>query len=711
MHPEDRPLRRSARGAAALAVLALAAGCNSSHMPSENQKPDFVVGPYHTYYDGINDDLLTAGLGSAGLGYINPPVLAVPPTLAQLRRLAIYTNYHALVDTTTAGGYGSLYGPNVAPDGTVTTGNGMVSGTEYTAYDDDGSGLNVTMVVQIPDTFSVQSPCIVAATSSGSRGVYGAISTAEWGLKRGCAVALTDKGTGAGGHDLQADTVPLIDGTRATSAAAAAASGASAPSFNAGLSASELAAFNAATPNRFAFKHAHSGRNPEKDWGTYTLHAIKFALWALNDARGNVNFDGTRSIVVTPQNTIIIAASASNGGGAAIAAAELDTEGLIDGVAVSEPNIEMPASANVTVQRGSTAVATTSKSLYDYASYANLYQSCASLSAQVAGAPGYLSGVLSTNAANRCTSLHAKGLLAATTLAAQADEALQKLRDYGWEPESAVLYASLAAFEVAPAVTVTYANAYARAKVSDNLCGYSFAATDATSNAVVALDAASLEKMWSIGSGIPPTGNVQLVNNRNPGGALRDLFSQSPTTLVADFNLDGAQCLRNLLAGTDPVSKALQAGIDETRRTGKLNGKPVIIVHGRADALLPVNHTSRPYAALEHSVDGGSSQLSYVEVANAQHFDTFISQPAGVAGYDSRFVPLHLYLNRALDAMYAHLKNGTPLPPSQVVRTIPRGGTAGTAPAIAASNVPAIASAPATGDAITFHGSTIVVPD
>mgnify|MGYP003349286586 CR=1 FL=1 len=35
------------------------------------------------------------------------------------------------------------------------------------------------------------------ATSSGSRGVYGAISTGEWGLKKGCAVAYTDKGTGA----------------------------------------------------------------------------------------------------------------------------------------------------------------------------------------------------------------------------------------------------------------------------------------------------------------------------------------------------------------------------------------------------------------------------------------------------------------------------------------------------------------------------------
>ena len=34
------------------------------------------------------------------------------------------------------------------------------------------------MMVQIPSTFSIQQPCIVTATSSGSRGVYGAIATA-----------------------------------------------------------------------------------------------------------------------------------------------------------------------------------------------------------------------------------------------------------------------------------------------------------------------------------------------------------------------------------------------------------------------------------------------------------------------------------------------------------------------------------------------------
>lgn len=103
--------------------------------------------------------------------------------------------------------------------------------------------------------------------------------------------------------------------------------------------------------------------------------------------------------------------------------------------------------------------------------------------------------------------------------------------------------------------------------------------------------------------------------------------------------------------------------------------------------------------------------MSYIEVTNAQHFDTFIGLPAVLPGYDSRYVPLHVYLNRALDAMYAHLKTGAALPASQVLRTLARGGTPGAAPAITAANVPPIAAVPAAADAISFSGSTVTVPD
>ena len=80
-------------------------------------------------------------------------------------------------------------------------------------------------------------------------------------------------------------------------------------------------------------------------------------------------------------------------------------------------------------------------------------------------------------------------------------------------------------------------------------------------------------------------------------------------------------------------------------------------------------------------------------------------------GYDSRYVPLHVYLNRALDAMYAHLSTGAALPASQVVRTVPRGGKPGSAPALADANLPPIAATPAAADAIVLTPGVISVPE
>jgi hydroxybutyrate-dimer hydrolase len=518
-------------------------------------------------------------------------------------------------------------------------------------------------------------------------------------------VAYTDKGTGGAPHDLMRDTVPLIDGTRTSATLAG-----NAAQFKAPLTDAQRNAFNAATPERYAFKHAHSQLNPEKDWGRYTLQAVEMAFYVLNERYGRlVPGLGVRLRTITPHNTIVIASSVSNGGGAAIAAAELDDDGLIDGVAVGEPAIEMPAAPGVAVRRGGSTVPTIAKPLVDFTTYANLYQSCAALSPQLGAAPG-LAFVVASFAANRCQSLADKGLLAGTTTAERADAALAKLHAYGWEPDSDLLHASHAAFEVAPAVSVTFANALARASVADNLCGYSFAATNAAFG-VGPLDGVALATMFATGNGVPPSSGVQLINNAGAFGVLRDLVSFSPSTLRQDFNLDGALCLRNLVTGSTPQALALQHGLNQTRRDGDLHGKPTLIVHGRNDALLPVNHTSRPYTALNRQVEGRRSRLSYIEVANAQHFDGFIGLPAVLPGYDTRFVPLHLYLNRALDLMYAHLKQGAPLPQSQVVRTLPRGGTPGAAPALTEANVPPIALQPAPADTIRVQGNTLVVPD
>ncbi|MEO5676898.1 MAG: 3-hydroxybutyrate oligomer hydrolase family protein [Usitatibacter sp.] len=701
------------RAALVATTLVVVVGCNRNDTNNnENNLPDFIKSAIvSTTYDGAADDLLTGGLGKAGLqaGVACPaPAIPAAPTVSELRKLAICNNYRALVDVNPKGGYGTLYGPNVDANGTVTASEGKIAGVEHIAYSDDGSGRqNVTLMVQIPSTFTVANACIVTATSSGSRGVYGAIGTAgEWGLKKGCAVAYADKGTGNGGHDLTPNAVYVMQGTRTPAGTAGNAS-----QFTANITGSELVAFNTAFPNRWAYKHAHSQQNPEKDWGRDTLRAVEFAFYLLNQKYGIDN--GSISRVLFKENTIVIASSVSNGGGAAIAAAELDSDGLIDGVAVGEPHINLNAPAGVTIKRGATNVTSSARPLYDYFTLANLYEPCASL-APVAAGPAGSAGLIGittpnlANAANRCTALAAQGLVTGTTTEERAIDSLNRLLAGGWEAESIPYLASHYSLAVL-AVTVTYANAYAKASVSNNLCGYSFGGAP-TGGVPALLSANAGAQLFGTGNGVPPTSGIAILNNSAVGGAASDAGSVSASTGLADFNIAGAVCLRNLFTSTtDAVASTVRASIDETKRNGNLRGKPAVIVHGRADTLVPVNHTSRPYYALNKVSDSGS-RLAYYEVTNAQHFDAFIDN-AAAPGYDTRAVPLHLYFNRAMDIMYNHLKNGTAIPPSQVVRTTPRGGSPGAAPDITAANVPPIPATPAAGDTITFTNNTLTIPD
>jgi hydroxybutyrate-dimer hydrolase len=700
---------------AALALGLVFASAASAHDPrgwfegGVNVRPHWLGEVRSATYDGVSDDLLTAGLGKTGLGGLAPAVSATP-TAAELRRLAIFNNYRAILDITPGGGYGTLYGPNVKADGTVTTDEGRIAGTEYIAYADDrASGSrnrNVTLMVQVPASFDPKQPCIITATSSGSRGIYGAIgSSGEWGLKRGCAVAYTDKGSGMGVHDLANNTVNLIDGVRADAATAGDAS-----NFTARLSDLERQQFNADWPNRLAFKHAHSQLNPEADWGRDTLRAVEFAFYVLNEQFGKPlpGKSGLKLRTITKGGTVVIASSVSNGAGAALAAAEQDRWGLIDGVAVSEPNIQVDPRKNPVIKRGTLPPYTQgSKPLFDYFSFANLYQPCAALSTRAASAAQPFPAAQVPLAQARCQSLADKGLLESTTLAAQAEEALDKLLAYGWEPDTIPLQVSHWRFATA-SIVMTYANTYGRFSVTDNLCGFSFAYTGATGAPIA--PTAALATIFGTGNGVPPTSGINIVNNNNPpalGGPVLDLISASPSNNRFDLNLDGALCQRNLFTGSTPEARRVQHGIAEVQRRADLNGRPAIIVHGRNDTLIPVNFNSRPYYALNKQREGKQSRLSYVEVTNAQHFDAFLPFP----DYATRYLPLHVYFNRALDAMYDHLTRRTPLPPSQVVRTVPRGGTPGTAPAITPANVPAWSATPAASDRILFDGTTLTIPD
>lgn len=728
--------RRSMHGGAMAAAMLLAACGGGGGGETLNTLPTSVSEVSRTAYGATapgsgttaaTQDLLTAGLGKTGLGAAAAPAYADPlnPTALELRRNAIHANYRAILDPSANGGYGTLYGPNVDLNGGNTLGEGLIPGVEYLARLDDGTGRkNVTMAVQIPASFDVNNPCIVAGPSSGSRGVYGAVgSSSEWGLKRACAVALTDAGKGMGLYDPSDDTVNRIDGTRATRSAAGPLS-----HFAAALTEGARAAFNAAFPNRLGLKHAHSQLNPEKDWGSDTLAALQYALYALNQEYAPLAADGARRTVrFSAANTLVIAGSVSNGGAAVLQAAEQDAAGLIDGVVAAEPSAQPRSASGYGVQSGGAAVPRYGAALIDYFTIANLYQPCAALAPSVTMAEASLFNYMTltsmnARAANRCTALAAKGLVTGADTSARAADALAKLRAYGWSAEHDFMHNAHYGLGNAPIIGMMYTNALGRFPMADNLCGMSAAQVNAAGD-VTAAAAPVKAASFALGNGTVNGVPASVVYNDSVGGAKAWQFAVSPGSGTADFALDAAICQRALVTGTDPASgaaltasstptkaqsDAVRAGIAEVQLSGNLRGKPAVIVAGRSDALVPVNHNARAYAAYNRSVEGAAAtRLRYYEVTNAQHFDAFLP----LSGFDTRFVPLHVYFNQAMNAMYAHLKSSTALPASQVVRTTPRGGTPGAAPAITPAHVPPISSTPAPANLIEFAGTSINVPN
>ena len=268
-----------------------------------------------------------------------------------------------------------------------------------------------------------------------------------------------------------------------------------------------------------------------------------------------------------------------------------------------------------------------------------------------------------------------------------------------------------------PILSAMYPMIYGRFSVLDNVCNTSFAQVDGTGAPVAVLAATRRRRASRTANGTANGTPASVVYNDSVGGARVWNIATSPSTGTQDFGLDNALCQRALVTGVDETGAALtatatldpadaaaerrgRAGIAEVLLNGNLHGKPT---HHRRRPQRRARAGQQQRARLHRpttSHEGRRSHVSYIEVTNAQHFDTFVP----FSGFDTRFVPLHLYFVRAMDAMYAHLKSGTALPPSQVVRTTARGGTPGAAPAITAANVPPLSAAPSAADEIGFSG-------
>lgn len=667
------------------AVALIAAGCK--FYPGLETLSEPIV----NYYDGTTEGLL-GGLGLSGIQ--TAPAFYVDadnPLKSELRRNAIHANYTALVDQSSAGGFGTIYGP--IDDTTFP-------GTEYLAYIGESTN-RATLMVQIPDSFNKQQPCIVAAPSSGSRGVYGAIGTGgAWGIEHNCAVAYTDanKGTGAvdltqnKGFDIQLANLDLNNSTEEASFIVPTQESIPAPNYEyQGVelpSQQELDDYVASNPDRFAFKHAHSQKNIEKDWGLHTIQSVKFAFKVLNE-KYRKRF--------TPRNTLVIGASASNGGAALLRAAEEDYQSLFDGIVVGEPNINPQSSSQpFSIQMGErAAVENHSKPAYEYFLLGELFAGCASKAPQNAGA---LFAELRGDTSARCDALVEAGLLTDGSYEEEGDEAAQILNDAGFLEESNKLLVGYSGIDLFQSLLATYGNAYTRSSVVDSLCNISMAHVPA--GQIAPAIKATLPTFAAVSNGIPRTSDVYLIKDDSPIGPAIQIAAASSNG-IADYNFEGALCWKDLWDNpTNPLHERLQLGIEEIKGSGNLHGVPTMIVHGRNDALIPVNHSSRPYYALNKQVERKRSKLRYYEIKNAQHLDT-LNQLYTLVGMN--FVPIDYYFKQALDLMFDHLTHGKRLPPSQVVQATAPSGE------LDISNLPAISRNPA--DRIKYKNQVLTVPE
>ncbi|MBX3710870.1 MAG: hydrogenase [Lysobacter sp.] len=541
------PIARSAVRPSALRpviVLALALGlaaCASAPVtPSKSATPSmterdasaFRAQRTTSHRDG--DDLLSAGLGLAGLRTLAPPAFAdtAAPTPAELRRRAIWSNWRGIADLAPGGGYGEVYG-------SVAT----VPGREFSALATvPGARQPHRVLVQVPDGFDRRRRCVLVAPSSGSRGVYGAIAVAgAWGLPKGCAVAYTDKGTGTDYVDLDARTGVQADGSVAALGTDALAFAPDVPDGATGV----------------AFKHAHSQDNPEADWGRHVRQAAEFALAALDEA-----FPAEAPF--TFANTRVIAVGISNGGGAVLRAAEQDGDWL-DAVVAGEPSVLVDGAG--------------SRALYDYTTEAMLLMPCALLAMDDLPQPP-LQAQARGQWTERCRALREAGLVDGSDADAQARDALARMRASGWTEDALRAGALSVGFDLWRAVAVTYASAYGRFGVGEHPCGHAWSTQnpDGTRRIATAQERAA---WWSDASGIPPGAGVGIVDDG----------------VRIDPSLSRLQCLRGLWGGTSTEAERVRRGVAGTRAGLPRKGLPVTVIHGADDGLIPMAFTSAPYVA------------------------------------------------------------------------------------------------------------------
>ena len=529
---------------------------------------------------GAEDDLLTAGLGVAGLQATAPQVNKPDaPSAAELRRLAIHNAWTALSIPHATGGLakGGFYDTLPAVPGREISALLQLADAQHP----------FRALVQIPDSLNTDAPCLLVAPASGSRGVYGAIALAgPPGLINGCAIAYTDKAAGTDHHLLDLNLSPDLSGQLRSSTA--------------GLRAFSHAALDPLADGAIAMKHAHSGDHPEADWGRHTLAAAEFGLAQLRQ-----QLPGQAAVRV-------FAVGLSNGAGAALRAAEIDSNGVLDGVVAVMPNITPAGVAP----------------LFDYGTLAAIYQPCALADAERTLAKPLGSPILVAMGQQRCAALVEAGLLAKP----EPEAARAVLIEAGFDDPALLLGSGNIALDLWRAVASSYASAYLRRGPADMPCGYAFGAANASK--------AQRAAWWANHSGVGPGGGIELIDGLASG---------------VDASLPGLLCLRQLWTSDSEEGAQLRAAVEQTRASARLADIPVLLIHGREDGLIPAAFSARPY--VQAARENGAQTIAYWEIERAQHFDAFLNVP----GVSATLVPILPYGWAGIEHLMAVLAERTAL--------------------------------------------------
>lgn len=650
------------------------------------QQPSWLTVVNSTYYDGDNDDLVTAGLGFTALSskifstsFANPS----QPTSKELRQAKL----NRYINTKT--GEGSLFG--FKRQDLTPLFDGKVAGTEILATinnEDEKVGL----LLQIPQDFNKKRPCIIAVPTTDSDGLFNAKDLqirGLWGLRHNCAVVYNDKGLGNGIYDITNNRGYTIDGKTQTNDLL----------FEPKVLNRER--FIQKYPNRYAIKQLHSRLNSEERWGDFVLKSIEFAFYELNTL-----FSPSEEVIFNKDNTIVLVYGASDGGGAALKAGELDKDNLIKGIVAVNPQIQ-PYIENVPVlikKGNNTEREIEFKSIADYSSYGMLYIPCAVpaiVKNHKDGDVPYADKYLYSQ--NSCNALKKAQLLTQGT----PEEALEKLRQYGWTADMDIQLPYFY-YKESIGLPYQYVSAYGHYDLTDRMCSYTVASTQQDpiyyQGKVAPLKEVTFEQLWGQANGHLPIwiGNdstiLALVNNEDLNSPRFDFFSSSEHKKTIDYNSKGAICLYKKL--NDPRVKY---GISQVTASSNLNGIKTFIVHARNNVKQLPDYTSRSYVALNSQVEGHFSQLRYIEVENTSYLD-------GNLPFDNTLLSIDYYGEDAIEWLWANLTSGATLPDSQLVHAKAFGGKSGYAKQITENNLIPISQSPKSNDVIKKENGLITLP-